>query len=44
LLDIIKLYQVRLIAYNIMLRCWSLVFPITDYPLPITSPRDSISI
>jgi hypothetical protein len=37
------LYQVRLIAY-IMLRCRSLVFPITDYLLPITSPRESISI
>jgi hypothetical protein len=28
-------YQVRLIAYDIMLRFWSLVFP--HYQLPITN-------
>ena len=32
-------YQVRLIAYDIMLRCWSLVFAIIDYQLPITNYR-----
>ncbi|WP_315788819.1 hypothetical protein [Fischerella sp. JS2] len=33
------LYQARLIAYDIMLSCWSLFFPITHHQLPITDPK-----
>jgi hypothetical protein len=46
-LTIEKLYQVRLIAYDMMLRCWALGIRhwkiisilITNYPLPITNYR-----